>query len=63
MCMIYHSTYMAELSDVYDTSQHIHGRVVRCVGHCSAPLAMNGIAGPTEFIISIVNSVKMVNMP
>ena len=29
-------------------------------GHFNAP---NGITGPTEFIISIVNSVKIVNIP
>ena len=31
-------------------------------GHCTAPLSMNGITGPTESI-SFVNLVKMVNMP
>ena len=32
-------------------------------GHCIEPAFYDAITGPTEFIISIVNSVKMVNIP
>ena len=32
-------------------------------GHCTARLSIyDGITGPTEFIISVLNSVKMFNM-